>query len=383
MLSVTHLEVDLPAIAHNVEQAKALHPHAKVLVPIKANAYGHGAVPVARYLEEQDLADWFGVARTSEGQELREAGIKRPILKLSPCIDEDEWDAAIAAQITLAVGDERTIAAASAAAQRAGRTDYPVHLAVDTGMGRIGCRPNEAEELAGLIGADPAIKLDGLFTHFAISDSPSGDQFTASQIAAIRSVSEDIGAARGSAGLDPIRLVHASNSGGVLCHPGGFEMIRPGIMTYGYYPDESIEKRVDLRPAATWKSRVSYCKKVLAGDTVSYGRTWTAPVDSWIATVPVGYADGFSRLNSNRGRMLVGGVTYPIAGRVCMDQTMLDLGPAVEGQDVPVAVGDEVIIMGRQADQCITPQEIADIMGTISYEVTCLISARVPRRYLT
>jgi alanine racemase len=381
VLYVTHVNVDLDAIAHNVEQARKLSPRAKVLVAVKADGYGHGAVAVSRHLAKLGLADWFGVATTPEGIELREAGITQPILKLSPCLTDDELDAAIAFEITPTVIDAASIAAVSAAVGRAGGKGFAVHMAVDTGMRRIGCSPADAAGLARTIGADPALKLQGLFTHFPISDQPAGDEFTAGQIVTLEGVAAQIQQDRAAAGLEPVELVHASNSAAVLGHPTDFGMVRPGIMAYGYYPDAQTPRPVELRPALSWKSQISYCKPVSAGETVGYGRTWTAPVDSWVATVPVGYGDGFSRLNSNRGRMLVGGVSYPIVGRVCMDQTMLDLGPVVAGQPAPAEVGDEVVIIGQQGSESIDADELAALMGTISYEVTCLINKRVVRYY--
>ena len=159
-------------------------------------------------------------------------------------------------------------------------------------------------------------------------------------------------------------------------------MARPGIMAYGYYPDANESPRpVKLQPAITWQTKVSTVKRVAAGETVGYGRTWTARFDSWVATIPIGYADGFSRLNSNRGRVLIGGRSYPIAGRVCMDQSMVDLGPATPDHAAPVSVGDDVVILGTQGDQTISADELAELMATISYEVLCLIGKRVERLY--
>lgn len=381
MLYATHAEVNLAAIAHNVRQARALAPGKKLLVALKAQAYGHGAVPVARHLLAEGLVDWFGVATTPEGIELREAGIDAPILRLSHCFP-DELDAAIAADITLPVVDPATIDALARAADKAGRAFYPVHLAIDTGMRRIGCEPSEAVALAGQV-VERGLDLQGLFTHLPISDTPRGDEFTRAQLARFLAVVRDVQQARAQAGLPPVPLVHASSSGAVLSHPlPECTMVRPGIMVYGYYPDPHDTPRpVELRQAITWRSQVSFVKQVSQGETVGYGRTWTAPVDSWVATVPVGYADGFSRLNSNRGRMLVGGHSYPVAGRVCMDQTMLDLGPVAPGSEPPAQVGDQVVILGGQGGEFIGTDELAALMGTISYEVTCLISARVPRTY--
>ena len=383
MLYATHVVVDLDAIAHNVQAARELSPGKEVLVAVKADAYGHGAVQVARRLAADGLADWFGVATTPEGIELREAGITQPILKLSHCLSDDELDAAFASEITPAVVSPASIAAVAAAADRAGRRGYPVHLAIDTGMRRIGCDPDDAVGLAAEV-AGRGLDLQGIFTHLPISDTPRGAAFTRAQLDRFLEAVDAVQQARAAAGLSPVPLVHAANSGAVLGYPkDGFTMVRPGIMAYGYYPDANETPRTaELRQAITWKTKVSVVKQVRAGETVGYGRTWTAPVDSWVATMPIGYADGYSRLNSNRGRVLIGGRSYPIAGRVCMDQTMVDLGPVVPGEQAPAEVGDEVVIMGSQDDQMIGTDEMAGLMGTISYEVTCLIGKRVERVYL-
>lgn len=380
MLYATHAEVDLGAIAANVRQVRRLVPHAKVLVAVKAQAYGHGGVAVAQHLEQLRLADAFGVATTPEGIELRQAGVGVPILKFSPAFPE-ELPAAINAGISLTVDDVDTIEAAAQHADKPGRKPHPVHLAIDTGMRRIGCEPGDAAGLAARVAARPSLALEGVFTHLPISDTPAGQEFTAAQLARFVRVVAEIQDARAASGLAPVPLVHAANSGAILGHDLGWAtMVRPGIMAYGYYPDARATPRpVVLRQALTWKSRVSFVKVVPPGQTVGYGRSWTAPTDRWIATVAIGYADGYSRLNSNRGRMLIGGVSYPIAGRVCMDQTMLDLGPAVAGEPAPVQVGDEVVVLGAQADEYIGADELADLMGTISYEVLCLIAARVQR----
>ena len=210
-------------------------------------------------------------------------------------------------------------------------------------------------------------------SHLPISDSPAGDEFTRVQIELFRATVEKVVAARG-----PVPLVHLANSGGVLAHPDSwFDMVRPGIMIYGAYPDPEVPRTIPLLPGLEWRSRVTFVKQVSAGETVGYGRTWTAPRDTWIATVPIGYGDGYSRLLSNRGRMLVAGRSYPIAGRVCMDQTMIDLG-----QTTDVAVGDDVVLLGRSGTDEITTSEIAALMGTIPYEVTCLITRRVARAFV-
>lgn len=361
----------LDHIRANLAAIRAAVGDRKVLAAVKADAYGHGAVPVSKMIEQSGAADWLGVANVAEGVELRVAGIRMPILKLSVARGE-EVAVAVASDLALCVVDAESIAEAAVAAGSQG-VIVEVHLKVDTGMRRIGCPPEQAPELAMLIDAVPGLRLGGLMSHLPISDSPAGDEFTRSQIELFRGTVENVVAARG-----PVPLVHLANSGGVLAHPDSwFDMVRPGIMIYGAYPDPEVPRTVPLLPGLEWRSRVTFVKQVRAGETVGYGRTWTAPQDTWIATVPIGYGDGYSRLLSNRGRMLVAGHSYPIAGRVCMDQTMIDLGPTTD-----VAVGDDVVLVGRSGSEEITTSEIAELMGTIPYEVTCLITRRVARAFV-
>jgi alanine racemase len=360
-----HLQANLAAIRTRVAGRK-------ILVAVKANAYGHGAVGVARMIQERRAAEWLGVATVNEGIELREAGIELPILKLSMTRNPGETDAAVAAGVTLTVTDAESIAMVAAAAML-GHVIAEVHLKIDTGMRRIGCPPEQAVELAKLVDATDGVDLGGVFSHLPISDSPSGDEFTHAQLQLFADTVAEIEEARG-----PVPLKHLANSGGVLAHPDSWlDLVRPGIIAYGTYPDPEVERSVELLPALEWRSYVSFVKRVSAGDTVSYGRTWTAPRDTWVGTVPVGYADGYSRMLSNRGRMLVAGRSCPVIGRVCMDQTMIDLGP-----DATEGVGEEVVLIGRDGDQQITTTEIADLMGTIPYEVTCLLAPRVAREYV-
>ena len=352
----------------NLDAVRARVGGRAVLAAVKADAYGHGAIEVSRMIERTGAADWLGVATVGEGLELRAAGITLPVLKLSVARGE-EVAAAVAAGLTLCVVDEDSILEAGAAATALGTT-ASVHLKVDTGMRRIGCEPELAPSLAQRVDATPGVRLEGLFSHLPISDSPRGEEFTRGQVALFARTTREVEAARG-----PVPLKHLANSGAVLGHPDTwFDLVRPGIMIYGAYPDPEAARTVPLLPALEWRTRVSFVKRVPAGETVGYGRTWTAPRDTWIATVPVGYGDGYSRLLSNRGRMLVRGRSYPIAGRVCMDQTMIDLGP-----DTDVTVGDDVVLVGRSGTDEITTSEIAGLMGTIPYEVTCLITRRVGR----
>ncbi len=370
MLYATTAHTDLGAVRRNLEGVRARVGDRQVLLAVKADAYGHGAVEVARMVERTRCADWLGVATVPEALELRAAGVGLPILKLSHALSDDEVDAALAAGVTLTVVDAASVDAVAAAAARAGRS-ASVHLKVDTGMRRIGAEPADAVALARRVDA-AGLRLEGLFSHLPVSDTPddASREFTAAQIARFAGVVAAVEGARG-----PVPLRHLAASAGVLMHPDSwFDLVRPGIMAYGSLPDPASEATVTLSPALRWTTRVAFCKPVAAGETVGYGRTWTAPRDTWIATLPVGYADGYSRLLSNRGRVLVGGRSFPLVGRVCMDQVMVDVGTPDA-----VRVGDEVVLVGRSGDEEITVAELADLMGTITYEVTCLIGARVVR----
>ena len=357
-------------IEHNLRGIRARVGDRLVLAAVKANAYGHGAAAVSQMIERTGAADWLGVATVEEGLQLRDAGVSLPILKFSPTRDVDDVTRALLAGITLSVVDEASIAQVAAAADALDLSEVAVHLKVDTGMRRVGAEPADAPALAASIAGHPRLRLQGVFSHLPISDSPAGDEFTRQQAALFADTAAAI-----EAGVGPVELKHLANSGGVLGHPETwFDLVRPGIMIYGSLPDPLAQRTVDLRPGLEFTTRVSVVKPVAAGETIGYGRTFAAPADTWIATIPAGYGDGYSRLLSNRGRVLIGGVSYPIAGRVCMDQTMIDLGP-----EPVAAVGDEAVLIGRRGDAEITAENVAELMGTIPYEVTCLITQRVTR----
>ena len=357
-------------IEHNLRGIRARVGDRLVLAAVKANAYGHGAAAVSQMIERTGAADWLGVATVEEGLQLRDAGVSLPILKFSPTRDVDDVTRALLAGITLSVVDEASIAQVAAAADALDLSEVAVHLKVDTGMRRVGAEPADAPALAASIAGHPRLRLQGVFSHLPISDSPAGDEFTRHQTRLFADTMTAIEAVAG-----PVELKHLANSGGVLGHPETwFDLVRPGIMIYGSLPDPLAQRTVDLRPGLEFTTRVSFVKPVAAGETIGYGRTFAAPADTWIATIPAGYGDGYSRLLSNRGRVLIGGVSYPIAGRVCMDQTMIDLGP-----EPVAAVGDEAVLIGRRGDAEITAENVAELMGTIPYEVTCLITQRVTR----
>jgi alanine racemase len=373
MLYQTHARVHLGNIRKNLEGIrKAVGHDRKVLIAVKANGYGHGSVEISRMAERLGLADWLGVATVPEGIELRKAGLRLPILKFSPAFPE-EMAAAVQGGITLAVGERANIETLQQVCQAHGLQGQ-VHLKVDTGMGRVGVSVEEAASLALFIEqACPNVRLDGVFTHLPVSDELQQMPYTRKQVALFKQAVAEIEKALGRAP----GLVHCSNSGGVLGHEESWlSMVRPGIMIYGYYPDETTPKTIPLFPGISFLSRISFLKHVKKGTSIGYGRTWVAPEDTWIATMPVGYADGYNRLFSNSGRVLIGGKSYPVVGRVCMDQSMINLGP-----ETGAKVGDEVVLIGRSGDQEITTYEWAKALKTITYEVTCQINSRVERIY--
>lgn len=369
MLYATHAVVHLDRLRANVEGVRARVAPRQVLAAVKADAYGHGAVRVGRMLEKHGLTEMLGVATVPEALELRTAGVGLPILKLSHVISDDEAHAAIGADvITACVSAENARLLAEAGA--AMRTPARVHLKVDTGMRRIGAEADDAAELAALA-TDLGLSVEGIFTHMPVSDDPAEDDFSHDQVVRFRAVVDAVHARLGR----ELQHVHMANSGAVLGHEEAWlTMVRPGIMLYGYYPDAATPRTVDVQPVLEWKSRVSFVKRVEAGETVGYGRTWRAGESTCVATVPVGYADGYPRVLSNRGRVLVGGVERRVVGRVCMDQLMVEV-------DEGTQVGDEVVLIGRQGDAQVSADDIAALAGTISYEVTCDIARRVERVY--
>jgi len=367
----TYALIDLGALQQNLA---AIRDYTKrlVLLPVKANAYGHGLVPVARAAIEHGWADWLGVATVSEGVALSEAGITAPILKLSGALP-DETEDAIAHDIRLAITDRSGVESAQRAAVRTGHKAR-VHLKVDSGMHRIGVHPAEAADIAELIEQQPDVELEGVFTHLAVADVPAQDEFTAGQLSSFRGAVDAITARLGRRPA----LIHAANSAGVLAHPDAWwDMVRPGIMSYGYYPDAATPKTIPIKPVMTLVTHLTYVKTVPAGETVSYGRTWAPSADTRVGTFPVGYGDGYDRRLSNQVSVLVRGTRYPQVGRVCMDQSMVDLGPGS-----PIETGERVTLIGTDGDQSITADDLANLLGTISYEVLAGLAARVERVYI-
>lgn len=357
------VEIDLSAIRHNVSVMSSEVAPSDLCVVVKADGYGHGDVPVAE-AATQAGAPWLAVALVSEGIGLREAGIEAPILLLS---EPDPGDAGevVRWRLTPTVYGEAFVTALESLAPPA----FPVHLKVDTGMHRVGAPPDAAAALARRIDGS-SLRLEGLWTHFPVAEEDP--DFTKAQVVAL----EDLAATLRREGVDP-GMLHAANTGGALLHPAArLDMVRVGLGTYGLLPDPGREVGVELRPAMRVVSRVVHVARQPAGARPSYGRRRALHSDSTVATVPIGYADGLVRGLSASGAALVNGRRYPFAGTITMDQALLDIG------DDPVEVGDEVVLLGRQGEEEITAEEWAALLDTITWEILCGFSPRLPHRYL-
>jgi alanine racemase len=364
-------EIDLDAIAENVRALRSVTAPAGVLAVVKADAYGHGAVEVARAAVAAGAAG-LGVALVEEGVELREAGIDGLVLVLSEPV-ADAAESVVQHRLTPVVYTSGGIdALAKAVASSGAGEPLGVHLKIDTGMHRVGCRAEDAVALAQQVRSHPELRLAGTCTHFAVADEPD-NPYTTMQMRRFETAVDQLR----NASVDP-GLLHASNSAGAIAWPAArYDMVRAGIACYGIAPAPALEGRVALRPALALKARVSHVKMVPAGARVSYGLRYETDRPARIATVPIGYADGVPRALGHRGgHALVRGHRHPIAGTITMDQLMLDVGAE------PVEVGDEVALLGAQGSETITAQEWADRVDTIAYEIVCGIGPRVPRRYL-
>lgn len=364
----TRVEIDLDALADNVRHFVALAgPQAGVMAVVKANAYGHGAVMVARAAVAAGAA-WLAVATVDEGAQLRAAGLAAPILVLAPG-DPDEAAAAVRAGLTLAVAD---LALVDAVARARGAVPASVHVEVDTGLGRFGVHHAAAPDLIARVAALPGLRLGGVYTHFATADE-ADPTFRELQQARFHGVLD----ALDRAGI-AVPLIHQDNSAASLTGPGPrATLIRPGIALYGLSPSTEVPAPPALRPVLALRSRVARLLDLGPGDSVSYGRTFIAARPLRAALVPLGYADGYRRGLSDLGAMLLDGRPAAVLGRVCMDQTVIAVP-----EGATVAVGDEVVAIGRQGAACVTADEVAALAGTIPYEIVTGIGARVPRHYL-
>jgi alanine racemase len=357
----TVAEIDLDAIRHNVRVMKPAG--ADLMAVVKANGYGHRAVPVANSAL-QGGATWLGVALVEEGLILREAGIEAPILVLTELPPGSERDA-LDAGLTPTLYSERALRALAAAASAEG---MGVHVKVDTGMHRVGIPPEQAPELADRVLA-AGLAIEGIWTHFARAEEP-GNETTARQLELFLGVCATLEAR----GIRP-RYRHAANSGATMFEPDShLDLVRVGAALYGIAPGPDLLGVMDLRPAMTLRSAVTHTKRVPPGHGISYGHRHRTERETTIATIPIGYADGYLRSLSNTGRVLIRGKRYPVVGSITMDHLMVDCA------DDPVEVGDDVVLFGRQGDEEIRVEEVAAWAATIGYEIVCAVSERVPRR---
>ncbi|HEY9403170.1 MAG TPA: alanine racemase [Pyrinomonadaceae bacterium] len=372
----TWAEIDLDALAANFRAVRRrVGNEVKVMAVVKADAYGHGAVSCARRLAAEG-ADWFGVALPEEGIELRGAGVAQPIL----CLEgfwEGQAGALVRHRLVPVVYRLDTAEEFDRAARREGVV-ADVHVKIDTGIGRLGVRHQEAAEFARSIKNFANLRVDGLMTHFAAADDAARDAFTEEQLARFRAARDAFRAA----GHAPT-FFDLANSAATFAHPAAHgNMVRPGGVLYGLWRDvlrqaqEEEDRLPEFRPVMNVRSRIMLLKWIGAGEMLGYGCTFEATRPTLVATVPVGYHDGYARALSNRGRAIVRGCFAPVAGRISMDLTLLDVTgvPGVEH-------GDQVTLIGADGRLCVPAEEIAGIAGTISYEITCGISRRVPRRF--
>ena len=358
-------EVDLSAITHNLTEIRRhVNQNVKLCTVVKANAYGHGAVAVAQCAVKAG-ADYLAVATVDEGLELRAAGFTQPILVLG-LIPTAAANEVVASDLTQTVADFDLAKAICNAAVNQNKT-AKIHLKIETGMGRIGAAVEEAANLATCISMMPNVELEGVFSHFAAADTKD-KTFVKEQLAIFQQALDEIQ----KLGIQ-IKIRHIAESAAILEIPEAhFDMVRAGIITYGFYPSAEVNHTIELKPAMRLCARIAFIKRIKAGTSIGYGRDFIAKRDSVIATLPLGYADGYIRAYKGF-HVEINGKLAPIAGRVCMDQVMIDV-TNVEG----VKVGDEVTLFGSDT---LTGDDAAKHLNTINYEVTCLVSNRVPRIY--
>lgn len=373
------LEIDLDAIGHNTQEIRRLTSQkAEIIGVVKADGYGHGAVEVSKCILERGVTR-LAVSQLDEAIQLRQHGITAPILLLSD-LEPDRTETMLAYDVAQIVFTQEFAETISKKAVQAGKI-AKIHIKLDTGMGRVGFRAEDPAAIDRIlaIGKLPGLCIEGIFTHFAVSDGDSDEEnaYTRHQFALFTQVCDTL-AARG---LD-IPFRHVANSAAILRYPEmHLDGVRAGIILYGFHPSGVTRACGDLRPAMTFKARLTSVKTVPEGTSLSYGCTYTTKRESIIATVPVGYADGYFRALSNKARVLIGGQYAPICGRVCMDQFMVDVTDLVAAGNM-VSVGDEVVLMGRQGDLEISAEELAGLCDTINYEVICSPGKRVPKRYI-
>ena len=359
--------IDHEALRSNLRQIRdKVGSCVKILCMVKANGYGHGATEISPTLARAG-ADAFGVATLEEAVQLREAGIQAALIVLAGVFPA-QLDTFVEYKLTPVVHDLISLKALDRESSRR-QVQLKVHLKVDTGMGRLGFLAAEADQWIAAIKQAESLHIQGVFSHFSHAESVQGD-YTQKQLEIFKRV---LGQLR-SAGVIP-DLVHLANSAATITLPAAyFDMVRPGLMLYGVYPSPNMKEQINLKPVLSWKTKILQLKNVPSGTSVSYGQTYVTERESLIATLPMGYADGYPRFLSNRGEALVRGQRARIAGRVCMDLTMIDVTDIRN-----VRQGDEVVLLGRQGGAEISADEIAAWANTISYEILTSIGTRVPR----
>lgn len=362
----TWAEVDLGNLAYNFNLVKKmLAQNVKVMVCVKADAYGHGLVPVAKKLSALGV-DYFGVASIDEGIKLRKSGINKPILVLG-LILKKEIRPLLRHKLTITLCDKELAFALNREAC-ALKQAVNAHVKIDTGMGRIGVFAKEAVEFVRDIGNFKFINIEGIFTHFAFADA--NKEFTLHQI----SLFERIISGLKNLGIH-IPFIHAANSMGVIDYAKShFNMVRPGLVIYGLYPKQGL--KIKLKPLLSLKTRIIYSKRVPRRYGISYGHIYITKKDTTIVTLPIGYGDGYPRNLSNLASVLIKGRRFKISGRICMDQLMVNVG------NTPVKIGDEAVLIGAQGKNRIGAEELAGFAGTIPYEIVCGLGSRIPRLYI-
>ncbi len=365
----TSVEINLSAIDNNFESIKQLiSSETLFMAVVKADGYGHGAVQVSKEALECG-ADRLGVALPEEGIVLRKAGIKAPIQILGEIhplaslmvIENDLIPTLCSTVVADALGRE---------AGRLGQR-IKVHIKVDTGMNRLGLSVNDVPDFLGYLKQYPSLEVEGIFTHFACADDPDSD-YTQKQLSSFRKLLSKL-----ESSGSRFSLKHAANSAATIFSPEThLDMVRIGIALYGLHPSEETKNKINLEPVFSLISVVSQLKSISAGEGASYGLTYKAAQDTRLALLPLGYGDGYTRLLSNKAEVVIANQRFPVVGNVCMDQSLVEVGEANN-----IEVGDEVVLIGKQGGQEISADELAGILGTINYEITCMINKRVPRRY--
>ncbi|MFZ4620929.1 MAG: alanine racemase [Bacteroidota bacterium] len=366
----TVAEIDLRAINANLKNIrKAVGKHPLIMAVVKANAYGHGVIPVVQSIIKRGSAQYFGVAIVEEGIEIRNAGIKYPIHVFTAPLKE-QLPLYVQHGLEPTICDLRIAKRLNEIAKSSGKT-VSIQIKIDTGMGRIGVAAADAvlfvKKLTGLSN----LHIKGIWTHFATSDEKDLS-YAQMQLKKFRSIITEL-----ELNGIHIPIVHCANSGAILQMPESyFDMVRPGIMMYGYLPSMETRKTIAIRPAMSLKGRVGFVKSIEKGTSISYARRYIASRKTTIASITVGYADGYFRTLTNKASVLINGKKYPVAGTVCMDQIMVDVG------NDTVKIGDEAVLLGKSGPRTIDAWQIAGAVGTIPYEVTCAVSQRVPRKYI-